>query len=79
MVTPTDASVAMVAHRLLSSTMRSNYDNDWLVHSLIFLSLHDLRGLALRRLPPSIVPHSMIFGSVHDGRHGLSLKVFELF
>ena len=29
--------------------MRSNYDSDWRVHSLI-LSIHDLRGLPLRRL-----------------------------
>ena len=33
--TPTNASAAMVAHRLLSS-MRSIYDNDWPVHSLMF-------------------------------------------
>ena len=40
--------------------MRSNDYNDWPVHSLMF-SLHDLRGLPLRRLP-STDPCSMIFG-----------------
>ena len=45
--TPTDASTAMVAHRLLSSAMRSNDDNSWHVHSLM-LSLLALRGPILR-------------------------------
>ena len=50
--TPTEVSAAIVAHRLLSSAMRSN-DNDWPVHSLM-LSLHDLRCLPLRRLPSTV-------------------------
>ena len=68
---PTDATAVPVAHdgpphvrlahRLLSSTERSNDDNDCPVNSLM-LSLHDLRGLPLRR--PSAVPCSMIFDSV---------------
>ena len=66
--TPTDASAALVAHRLLSSVMRSNDANDWPGHSLM-LSLYDLRGLPLRRLP-SNVPCSMIFAAYRDGRNG---------
>ena len=70
----------MVARRLLSSTMRSNDDNDWHVNSLM-LSLHDLSGLPMRRLP-STVPRSMIFGSVswrqawpnHDNLRRLMIK-----
>ena len=59
--TPTDAPAMMVAHRLLSSVMRSSDDSDWPVHSLM-LSFHHLRGLPLRRLP-STVPCIMVFGS----------------
>ena len=43
----TDVSAVMAAHRLLSSVMHSNNDNDWIVHSLM-LSLHNLRGVFLR-------------------------------
>ena len=53
---PADAFAVMVAHRLLSSAMRNNKDNDWPVHSSM-LSLHDIIGLRLRR-PPSTVPCS---------------------
>ena len=61
--TPTDASPVIAAHRRLSSATRSNaHDIDWSDHSLM-LSFHDLRGLPLRRLP-SMVPCSMIFGSI---------------
>ena len=60
--TSTDASAAMVAHRLLSSVMCSNNDNDWPVHSLM-LSHHELRGLPLQRLP-STIPCILSFGSV---------------
>ena len=52
----------MTAHWPLSSSMRSNYDIDWPVNSLM-LSFHDLRGLHLRHLP-STVPCSMIICSV---------------
>ena len=45
---PTDATAVMVAHRLMSSVMRSNNDCDWPVHSLM-LSFDDFRGLSLRR------------------------------
>ena len=65
--TPTDAFAAMVAHRLLPSAMRSNDDSDRPVNSLM-LSLRDLRGLPLRRLP-STVPCSMILAAYRDGRH----------
>ena len=61
-VTPTDASAAMAAHRLLSTVMWSNDDIDWPVHPLT-LFFHDLRGLLLRRLS-STVPSNMIFSSV---------------
>ena len=54
----TDCSAAEVAHRLLSSAMRSNGDNDWPLHSLMVF-LRDLRGSLLRRLFPVI----FIFGS----------------
>ena len=37
--TPTDASAAMVSHRLLSSATRSNDDNDLQVHSFMFPSM----------------------------------------
>ena len=57
--TTTDTSAVMVAHRLLSSAMRSDHDNDWPIHSLMLL-LHDLRGLPLQRLT-STVPCCMIF------------------
>ena len=60
--TPTDASAMMVVHRLLSSAMRSNDDDDWPVHSLM-LSLPLLRGFPLWGLP-STAPCSMITGSV---------------
>ena len=56
--TPTDASATMGVHRLLSSAMRSNDDNDWPVHSLM-LSLHDLRDLPLQRLPSAV--HCVFF------------------
>ena len=42
--TPTDASAAMVVHRLPSSAMRSNDDNHWPANSLM-LPRHDLSGL----------------------------------
>ena len=57
----------MVAHRLLSSVISSNEDDNWLVHSLM-LPLHDLRGLRLRRLL-STVPCSMILAAYRDDRH----------
>ena len=37
--TPTDASAAVVTHRLLSSAMYSNDDNDWPVHSWMLFSV----------------------------------------
>ena len=52
----------MVAHRLLSSAMRSNDDNDWSAHSLM-LSLRDLRGPHPRQLP-STVPWSVILDRI---------------
>ena len=58
--TPTDASAAMTAHRPLSSAMRSNDDIDWPVHSLM-LSLHDLRGLLLPRLPSAVIKLMVFF------------------
>ena len=61
-VTLTEASAVMFWHQLLSSAMCSNDDNDWPVHSLK-LSLHDLLGHSLRRLP-STVSSSVIFDSV---------------
>ena len=42
------AELFPLSHGPLSSSMRSNDDNDWPVHSLM-LFLHDLRGLHLRR------------------------------
>ena len=36
---PTDTSTAKVAHKLLSSAMHSNDDNDWAVHSLMLPSM----------------------------------------
>ena len=57
---PTDASAVMGTRRCLSSATRSNDHIDWPVHSLM-LSIHDLRGLPLRRLP-STEYWSMIFG-----------------
>ena len=59
---PTNASTVMTAYRFLPSAMRSHGDKDWSVHSLL-LSLNDLGGFFLRRLP-STVPFSMIFGRV---------------
>ena len=56
--TPTGASVALVAHRLLSFAMRYNDDIDWHVHSLM-LPFHDLRGFPLRR-PPFFVPRKAL-------------------
>ena len=38
----------MVDHRIVSSAMNSNDDNDLPVHSLMYLP-HDLRGMSLRR------------------------------
>ena len=69
-VTQSDASAAIVSHRLLSSAMRSNDDNYWPVHSFM-LSLHDIRRLPRRRLPFAI-PYSMYdsFVACRDGRHG---------
>ena len=61
----------VVAHRLLSSAVRINDDNDWPVHSLL-LSLRDLHGIPVRR---------MIFGSSywqmwpnHDKLRRLTVK-----
>ena len=51
--TPSDASAATVAHRLLSSAMHSSDDNDWPVNSLR-LSLHVLRGPPLLRLSSTV-------------------------
>ena len=68
--TPTDATVVMVTHRLLSSAIRSNDDNDWPVHSLM-LSFHDLRGLFQRRLSSS-VPYSMTWPN-HDNLRRLTI------
>ena len=56
----------MVAHRLLSYVIRSNYDNDCPVHSLI-LSFHDLRLVPQRRLP-STVTGRMTSGNVSRQR-----------
>ena len=43
----------MTAHWLPSSVMRCNNDIAWPDHSLM-LSFHDLRGLPLRQLPPTV-------------------------
>ena len=51
--TATDTATAMVAHRLLSSAMRSDNDNDWRVNSLMS-SFYDLPGIIVRRLPPAV-------------------------
>ena len=59
---PDNASAVMTAHWLLSSAMRSSNDIDWPVHSMM-LTLRDLRGLPLRRIP-STVPWRTIFSSV---------------
>ena len=57
----------MTAHRLLSSAMHIDDDIDRPVHSLM-LTIHDLRGLPVRR-QPSAVPSSLIFGSAYS-RYG---------
>ena len=54
----------MVAHRLLSSAMRSSDDSNWSVHSLV--------------LPCYVTtafwcPSSMVFGSVSVRRHGRTM------
>ena len=69
--TLTNATAAMVIHRLMSSAMRSNDDNDWPVHCLM---LSDLQGLPLRRLPSTVPFCSMIFGS-----HTYSLVLCSLY
>ena len=64
-----------VAHRLLSTAMRSNDDNDWRVNSRT-LSLHDERGLSVRRLR-STVPCSMILAAYRDSRHGRTMTACD--
>ena len=54
--------ILWTAHQPLSSTMCSDDDINWPVHSLM-LSLCDLCSLLLQRLP-STVPCSMIFSSI---------------
>ena len=57
--TTSDESAAITAHRLLSSYAAQQ----WRHRLALILSLHELRGLPQRRLPPT-VPSSLTFSSV---------------